>query len=150
MKTIFIAAALAITTISVNAKSNSADKQVTYQINESLNREFGDAQDIKWSAASNNLLRANFTSEGEKVNAFFNEDGEYVASTIELSKDKLPASLMAAIDKKFGNIVITEAVALQGTNDEAYFVKAKVNGVEKLLKGYSNGFVKEVSMQNAF
>ena len=152
MKKIFIAAALALTVISsVNASGvSSANKNVTYKMNESFNREFAYAENVNWTEASNNMMRASFTIDGEKTNAFFNDQGEYLASTVELSQDKLPSKFKAAIEKKYGAVAITEALELQGTDESAYFVRATINGAEKLLKGYSNGFVKEVSTKDLY
>lgn len=152
MKKIFIAAALAFTVISsVNASGVSAtNKKVTYRMNESFNQEFAGAENVTWSTASNNMMRANFTNEGENVNAFFNEAGEFVASTTVLAKDQIPAKLKAAIAKKFDSPVVIEAIELQSAEDHAYFVKVNCNGTDKLLKGYTNGLVSEVSIKSLY
>jgi hypothetical protein len=152
MKKIFIAAAMALTVISsVNASGvSTASKKISYKLNEAFNQEFAGAENVTWSAASNNMMRANFTNDGENVNAFFSEDGEFVASTIVLTADKLPSKLKKAIDKKFENVIIIETVELQNAQEHAYFVKVNINGTDKLLKGYTSGSVSEVTLNSLF
>ena len=144
MKTIILAAALALTSVSVNADNHSASKKVSVSVTNSFIKEFGSVEEVIWSTAANNMLRASFIQDDEKVNAFFNENGEFMASTIELAPEKLPSKLKAAINKKVKDAVITEAVQLQG-DDQAYFVKVYVNGVEKVYKGSSLGALQLVN-----
>ena len=151
MKTMLIAAAFMAATFSVSAKNKTTAATVNYQIAQTFQSEYANAENVEWGTSANNLVRASFTNEGEKVNAFFSQDGEFVASTVELTKDKLPAKLQAAISKKYGNTAITEAISMQKNNelDRAYYVKFTVNGIAKLIKGFDNGFLKEVSLETA-
>ena len=144
MKTIILAAALALTSVSVNADNHSANKKVSVSVTNAFVKEFGSVEEVTWSNAANHMLRASFIQDDEKVNAFFNENGEFMASTIELAPEKLPSKLKAAINKKVKDAVITEAVQLQG-DDQAYFVKVYVNGVEKVYKGSSLGALQLVN-----
>ena len=144
MKTIILAAALALTSISVNADNSTSSKKVTIGATNSFKREFGDVSDVSWSAADNHMFRASFTQDDQKVHAFFNQNGELVATTTELSAQELPAKLRAAISKKETDGIITEALQLQGDDELSYYVKVYVNGVDKLYKGSSLGALQQV------
>lgn len=145
MKTIILAAAIALTSFTASANTETAQKKVNLKVIIAFEKEFGQVDNITWSTASKNMMRASFTQNDEKVNAFFDESGEYVASTIERTKEELPAKLRAAISKKEKDGIITEAIELQGDDEQAYYVKVYVNGVEKVYKGSSWGMIQLVN-----
>lgn len=145
MKTFFVAAALALTTMSATANKTAAKDKINSKVTVALQNEFGNVDNITWSNASNNMLRATFTKDDETVSAFFDQKGEFIASTIEISKDALPAKLKAAINKKVKEGVITEALQMQTNEEFAYYVKVYANGSEKVYKGTSAGLLAEVS-----
>jgi hypothetical protein len=144
MKTIFIAAALALTTMSVSANKTSAKDRVSVKATSSFQNEFGRVDNVTWSPAANNMLRATFTQNDETVNAFFDQKGEYVATTIALTKDQLPSKLRAAISKQIKDGVVTEALEMQSDDEIAYYVKVYADGSEKLYKGSSTGTLAKV------
>ena len=144
MKTIILAAAIALTSFTASANKETAQKKVTIKVTNAFEREFGNVPDVNWSTASENMLRASFTQNDEKVSAFFNEYGEYVASTIARTEKELPAKLRAAINKKEKDGIITEAIEYMG-DEEAYYVKVYVNGTEKVYKGSSLGEIQLVN-----
>lgn len=144
MKTLFVAAVLALTSLSASATKNNAQKKVNITVIKAFESEFGEVQDVSWSNAAQNMVRANFTQDEEKISAFFQQNGEYIATTIERKPSDLPAKLRASINRKFADGVITEALEFLDNDGSAYFVKIYSNGVEKLYKGSALGLVEEV------
>lgn len=144
MKTFFVAAIMALSTLSATADSKKANKKVNITVIKAFETEFGDVQNVSWTTASQNMLRATFTKDDEKISAFFNQSGEYVATTIDRSPSELPAKLKTAINNKIKDAVIIEALEFIDNEEVAYFVKVNHNGVEKLYKGTSLGLLQEV------
>jgi hypothetical protein len=146
MKTILFAAALALTTLnSAFANKDSNKKKLTVVALNSFENEFGKVADVEWSTTSSNLLRASFKQDDESVSAFFDQAGNYVATTINRSAESLPAKLRAAISKKEKDGIITEAIEFNNDMEQSYFIKVYANGKEKLYKGSSLGQITEVS-----
>ena len=144
MKTFLFAAALALTTFTASAnKTTSTNKTFGYRFTNTLQTEFGDVENLSWSTASNNMYKAAFTKNNEKVNAFFNENGEIIATTVELAIDDLPKKVKNAVYQQEKDGVITEAIHLTNSDEVAYFVKVYVNGAEKVYKSNSLGQLSE-------
>ena len=144
MKTLFVAAALALTTFSASANKSAAEKKVNVSVSKAFQFQFGNVDDVSWTTASKNMLRASFTQDGEKVNAFFGPSGDYVATTIDHKASDVPYKLRTAITNKDKDAIITEAVEYQDDDSEAWFVKVYSNGSEKLYKGTVLGLIEEV------
>jgi hypothetical protein len=145
MKTLLVAAVLALTSLSASANKKSAQNKVSINAIKSFEREFGEVGDVTWSNSAQNMLRANFTKDDEKMSAFFSQSGDYIATTIERKASDLPAKLRAAISQKNKDGVIIEALEFIDDDEAAYFVKVYNNGTEKLYKGSSLGLIKEVN-----
>jgi hypothetical protein len=144
MKTVFVAAALALTTMSVSANNKTAQNKVNVVTENSFEETFGKVKDVNWTPAANNMLRATFTQNDETISAFFDQNGAFIASTINRTKDELPAKLRAAINSKEKDGVIIEALELQGDEEQSYYVKVYSNGVEKVYKGSGSGLIQLV------
>ena len=145
MKTILFAAALALTTFSsAIANKNSGKNKLTVVAANSFENEFGKVEDVNWSTTSTNMLRASFKQENESVSAFFDQSGNYVATTVSRTAESLPAKLRAAISKKEKDGIITEALEFTNDEEQSYYVKVYVNGKEKLYKGNSYGQITQV------
>ena len=144
MKTLFVAAALALTTFSASANNTAAEKKVNVSVSKAFQLQFGNVSEVNWAPASKSMLRATFTQDGETVNAFFNPAGDFVGSTIDRKPGDVPFKLRKAIANKDKDAIITEAVEFQDNDSDAWFVKVYSNGSEKLYKGTSLGLIEEV------
>jgi len=146
MKTILLASVLALATFTVTAKSNNSFKKVSYSTLKSFQQQFGEVENVAWSSAADHMTRATFTSEGETVTAFFNNEGEFVATTVNRAIDELPLKLRNNIKGYAKDAQVVEIVELQGDTEQAYFVKLRTDAGEKILKGYSNGYLRPTSL----
>jgi hypothetical protein len=139
MKTILIAGAFALTTLSSFANKTSGKENVSVRVAIGFQNQFGNVDDVSWSPSVNSMFKATFMQDDQTVHAFFDQKGEYVASTIDVPKDQLPAKIKAAITKKIKDGVVTEALQLQGTDEIAYYIKVYANGAENLYKASAEG-----------
>lgn len=147
MKKMFFAVALVLSSFSLMANKTDVEKKVNFRFTQSLNQQFDEVYDLQWTSTSGEMMRANFTNgENKKVSAFFNGEGEFVASTTNLKFSELPKKLQTRLQEKMIGLTPVEVVEMESTTEHAYFIKAIVDGKEKLIKGDSYGFFKEVPM----
>ena len=91
---------------------------------------FGNINNVTW-IQSDHYSKASFVSDGEQVNAFFENDGSFIGSSKMYSLDKLDTDVQETLNKKYlqHGYRITESIAF--TNDEDvttynfYLVSAK-------------------------
>ena len=102
---------------------NSSEKLTTYAANESLKAIYGKVGVVVWRQAKDNLLRADFTLDGEKHSAFFEADGRHVATTVETSLDRLPTAVHKAITAKTKGKEMIGLVQYTSETETAYFVE---------------------------
>ncbi|MES2646812.1 MAG: hypothetical protein V4717_08065 [Bacteroidota bacterium] len=138
MKSIFLSAALAICLFAT--ASGTREKSVAnYRIIQSFNEEFGRVENLKWSSAMNNLVKADFELDNETMSAYFDENGEYVASTKIISLDQLPKKLQASIKEKVGDAKIDQVFEMTSIREKSFFVETTSNNEKKVWKGDSFG-----------
>jgi hypothetical protein len=138
---ILMIAAFALFSLSVNASGRKEKTIASYRTTQSLASEFGHVENVKWSNAANNLIRADFVLDEQSVSAFFNEDGEYVASTRELTLDYLNKKLRNAITKLVPAENITQIIYMTTKDEGNYYIETKTDGVRKVWKCTETGDV---------
>ena len=62
--------------------------------------------------------KASFVSNGEKVNAFFKNDGSFIGTSKEYSVDKLEAYVRETMNKRYLQHGYTVTSSIAFTNDE--------------------------------
>jgi hypothetical protein len=102
-----------------------------------LKAEFKDATNITWSTQAR-LSEASFTWNGQKLHAFYNEDGEQVALSREVSEDKLPLKAIQAIKAKYDGYTTTEAIEYNSTEDGLSYYVSLENGNKKVILSVSS------------
>lgn len=147
MKKIILSAALAFSSIFAIASGTKEKSIASYRTVQNLAKEFGDVENLKWSSASNNMTRADFTVDDQKISAFFDEAGEYVASTKILTVNNLPKKILTSLNKKLEGATITSVIHMTTAEDSSYFIESELNGVKKVWKGYSSGMVGAYKVQ---
>lgn len=148
-KNIFLAVAASCICICASAFDIKKNRKpiVTNKMEQSLALEFGNNKQVEWNEVKNNTIQASLKVEGQQIHAFFGNDGEYICSTTQISKENLPIKLRLAIDKKLANVGISAILqAIDGDETSYYFQGVDAKGV-KIWKGTANGnieFIKKL------
>jgi hypothetical protein len=157
MKKLFITAAIAtMFSASVFAdgtkKSNTA-VNVSYTVLNQFNADFADAKNVVWTV-DKTFQKADFVSEGAKMTAFYNLQGQFVALTQSIDTKAIPAKTQLEIAEKYKGYVISDVIVLQNdtetnpdADEAAYFVDLKSDTKEVLVRINSDAhveFYKEV------
>jgi hypothetical protein len=149
MKKLFLSLSLAaVTLLAVANPPKNKDKEkmlYTYAANQTLQQRYGSVEDLKWSKAKDNLIRADFIIDGETFSSFFNQQGDFVATTTERTLTQLPAMVRKIVKTKFDGKEITNMVQYHSDTEIAYYVEVIDRGKTKVFKITSAGGISRFS-----
>lgn len=114
MKKIFY---LAFLVLALSGKSYADDKnksekrnaEVSYFAENNFLSKYQAAKNVKWTV-TNQFQKASFSMNGTKMAAFFDVNGDYIATTQYVDYEKLPAVSKSRLKKFYGNYTIEEVV----------------------------------------
>ncbi len=101
--------------------------------------EFGNVDQVEWNKTYDNTMEASIKVDGQSVQAYFNEDGEYVCSTTRMEKENLPLKLRLAIDKQLPNVGIAAILQKSSADGTSYFFQGVDGKFIKIWKGTADG-----------
>ena len=116
------------------AKDNEG---VNNQIATSFSKDFTSATNISWSVQKN-FTKATFTMNNQVMFAFYNEDGNLIATARNILSEQLPINLLKSLRKDYGNYWISDLFEMDKDGQVAYYVTVE-NGDETLVLK-SSGF----------
>lgn len=129
MKKLFISALLAL---SVAASAFAKDpNNINSALLRSFKADFKNASEVSWVTARD-YTKASFTLNNERMEAFYNNKGEVIATSKSITLDELPVSAKRAFTKKFADYTVKEAIRMEGSEESAYYISAE-NEKETLI-----------------
>lgn len=140
MKSFFLSAFLAITLLA-SASGTKEKKVASYRLSQNFQAEFGSIENVKWSSAMNNMTKADFVMDDEKLCAYFDENGNYVASTKSITFDELPKKLKIAMQDKLPGAKIETVFEMSSPTEKSWFIETIQNNERKIWKGNFFGMV---------
>jgi hypothetical protein len=129
MKKLFFATLLAVT-VAGSAFATEVNK-VSSAVMSSFKNEFKQASDISWKTGEG-FAKATFTLNNQQMEAFYNYNGQLIASDQYITFDQLAAEAQKSFSKKFGGYEVKQVIHFEGTEEEAYYVSAE-NEVETVV-----------------
>lgn len=112
MKKILLLACL-VTVLSTGSfaaeKNERKDAEVSYFAENNFLNKYNAAKDVKWTVTSN-FQKAVFTLDGKTMSAFFDRNGEYIATTQYVAAKKIPAVGQKRLVKLYGDYNVNEVV----------------------------------------
>ncbi len=138
MRKLFISALLALS-LGTSAFATGENK-VNFSVQNSFQGQFKDASNVEWSTGKG-YAKATFVQNNEKIEAFYNLDGEMIGTSRTAHLDKLPTNAKRAFAKKFEGYTVKEAIRFEGTEESAYFISAENEKGSVILKVEDNGSV---------
>lgn len=140
MKKLFMAALLCVT-LAASAFAKDTKKMSAIAIR-NFNIEFTKASEVNWTSTKN-FLKATFVLDGEKMNAFYNQDGEKIGTSKAITIDELPVKTKRALAKDFGGYTVNEAIEFSTTDEVANYISVENEHEFVVLKQNSvNGLTK--------
>jgi hypothetical protein len=99
----------------------------------SFKSEFTGATDAAWTAG-NNYYKVAFTMNDQKLFAFYNGDGDFIAVTRYISSFQLPISLQVSLKKSYNNYWISDLFELSAIDETGYYITIENAGTKLILK----------------
>lgn len=131
MKKLFIAALIVV---AAGTSAFAADVfKVDYKVKNSFEARFAGAQNVVWSAKEA-FIKAAFTIAEEKVEAFFDGEGELIGLSRKVDLKKLPLNAIQKIKKDYASYQVTEAIEFDRDGDKSYFVSLEDGAKKQILE----------------
>jgi hypothetical protein len=132
---------LALANAPKNNSEKSAKKFFTYTASQTLQGMYGKVEKLQWSKAKDDLLRADFSIDGENFTTFFDLEGQFVATTSVKSIDQLPAVVRKSLKQKFEGKEISSLVQYESASETAYFAEIRENNKTRIFRVGTNGAI---------
>jgi hypothetical protein len=153
MKKIFLtiatAALFSVTVFAADGgkKANESSANVSYNVQQEFNADFGGAQNTVWTVTKN-VQKADFKVDGVKKTAFYNLAGDFLGTTQNIGYNAIPAKsqkLIAGDYKGYAavNVIVYQAndSLINDIDPTSYFVDLKSDKHEVLVRVTSSGSI---------
>jgi len=124
--------ALVLTTIATSALANVNDA-VNQKVISAFTRDFATAKNVKWTEAKE-LYRARFEYNGQVLFAYYNEQGEQLAVSRNITIAQLPLQLASKFEEMSGNAYLTEMFEVSANGGTSYYATIKSDTHTIILK----------------
>lgn len=132
MKKIIIMLAIAISSLTAFA----GEENVSSTVLNAFNKEFTGAKDVQWTS-TDNYYKATFVFNGQNVVAFYQLEGELIATTRNISSLELPISLQTNLKSKYSKYWISDLFEISNNEGTSYYITMENADSKIVLK--SNG-----------
>jgi len=121
MKTLIMATSVAVSlSLAASASNNNSNKHgvfVSDATKDNFSREFPAMKNVSWSADDGYMI-ATFMQDNAVTFAYFDYDGDPVATVKEVNFTDLPETVRKEIQEKYGDYTVSQA--LQFTDNDPY------------------------------
>ena len=131
MKKIMIILAL-VFTVSTSFGS-IGEESVNQQALNAFQSEFAGASDAVWTVGSS-YYKVSFTLSDQKLFAFYNNQGEFLAVARYISSFQLPLHLQTGLKKSYNNYWISDLFEISGNDETGYYVTLENADTKIVLK----------------
>jgi hypothetical protein len=127
--------------ISASSFTASKDDTISAKIKSAFEKTFTSAADANWQKV-NEFYTVNFKVNGRYLSAAYNQDGELLGATRNITLSELPLNITLALKDKYADYTIDKSVTEMTVNDEtSYYIKAENAKKILTLKANSSGYL---------
>jgi hypothetical protein len=110
------------------------------RVKEAFSKEFAHIKDVKWDlVGKDGIYLANFTFNSESVQAFFTEEGEFLGTNRQISKQQLPILIARELDKSYPDADIRSVFEYSMKDELAYYLTIMTSKGAMVIKATGNG-----------
>jgi len=150
MKKFFISAALfsVLSSVVFAGNVNSGDPvlparkntiNVSNSVQSSFNKEFTGASSVKWERIQDHLYQVSFSYNNERVNAFYDEDGQLVATGHFIKESELPSSVKKNLARRYASYELQQIIEVTQNNETSYLLGIADEQSKLTVQAYNNG-----------
>ena len=122
---------LGLSSVFANDAEGVSDKVI-----KSFKKEFASAQEVQWEK-SKDFVKVTFKLNDQVMFGYYNEEGEMIALTRNITSVQLPINLLTDIKKNFSQYWITDLFEIAMNNATDYYITVENSDFSIVLK--SNG-----------
>lgn len=134
MKKIIIILGLVLTV----STSFAGVETVSSQALNTFNTEFAGATDVVWTIG-NGLYKVSFTMNDQKLFAYYNKSGDFIAVTRNISSVQLPVNLKRSLKKVLGNSWVSDLFEITNSEKTSWYVTLETADSKLVLKSDNGG-----------
>jgi len=135
MKNLLIAALAAVTI--VTSAFSPDPNEINFAAQKNFKAEFAKAAQVVWTQKAD-FVKAEFTLNNVKMEAFYNADGDMIATSKYISLDELPVKAKRTFAKLYTDYTVKEAIRYEGVDEAAYYISAENEKESVIVKVYDN------------
>ena len=111
----------------------TGEEAVSKQVLAAFKTEYAGATDVAWTAG-NSYYKVAFTMNEQKLFAYYNTEGEFMAVTRNISSFQLPLNLQSSLKKSYSNYWISDLFEMANNEGTAYYVTLETADTKIVLK----------------
>jgi hypothetical protein len=134
-RTIF---ALALSLILGTASFANNDESINEKAEQSLKKEFAQAKDVSWQKTGD-MLRATFTLNERVLFAYYNQSGDLMAITRNITTDQLPIALQTQLRKNYSGYWVSDLFEMVSGGQTNYYITVENADHKVVLKSEDFG-----------
>jgi hypothetical protein len=124
----------------IASDGSTKSTNVNYRVEAAFKKEFAGATSVKWDLLrKENIYQAQFLYNNERLNAYFDSEGNLIATGRFVAVANLPLMLRKNIYERFNDYTIREVVEYSTTNETSYLVVVENEKAKLVVQGYVNG-----------
>lgn len=116
-------------------------KKVNSKVLKSFQSSFKTATDVDWTV-SENFYKADFSLNGQYVAAYYDEAGQLIALTRNISSVQLPIALQTDLKKDHEGYWISDLFELANEQGTTYYVTLETADTKLILKSAGAGWTR--------
>ena len=133
---------IAFMVITIASSAFAGDKNaLDFKGSDTFVKEFPQATEVTWSVKKE-FTEVHFIWHNLKLQAFFDRQGNYIATSREISVKDLPLSYVININKEFRDFEITEAIEFDhAENGMSYYITVVKDDKKYVLNVSTDGTI---------
>lgn len=114
--------------------------KISYRVEEAFKKEFAGATSVKWEVIrKHDLFQAHFIYNNERLNAFYDAEGNLIATGRYVSVAHLPLLLRKNMFEKYKGYEIKDVIEFVQGEETSYLISVENEKSKLLVHGYING-----------
>lgn len=133
---LFFAAALLSTQLLF---AGAKELEASGKLKSALDKEFVGASSVKWYSDDNKTFMARFTLRERSVTAYFDGEGNLLATRRYILEDQLPMAVSNKIAKRYPNEPVRWVVEFQSEGSVIYYITIETENAWKVIRSTDTG-----------
>jgi hypothetical protein len=129
---------LALSLILGTASFANNDESINQRAEQSFKKEFAQAKDVSWQKAGD-MVKATFTLNERVLFAYYNESGDLIAITRNITPDQLPITLVTSLRKNYAGYWVSDLFEMVSGGQTNYYITVENADHKIVLKSEDFG-----------